>query len=63
MLTGYITRGTTIHGKTVDAGQVVEVNEDVYASLRLHGNIAPLPEKPVEPEAEPVAKTKTPKKK
>ncbi len=55
MITGYITRGTTIHGRTVDEGSVVDMDADTFNKLRLAGlarkheavTVAEEPAKPV----------------
>lgn len=56
MITGYITRGTTIGGKAVDEGTVHEMDEDTFRLLKLSGSVrehvAEAPAQPVSPVAE-----------
>lgn len=41
---GIITKGTTLAGRAVNAGDRVEVSADDFQKLRLTGDIEPIPE-------------------
>lgn len=64
---GRITVGTTLGGKSVNAGDIVECGEDEYRKLAITGDIEPVnPEvivKSVHPEPEPVQPAKKTKSK
>ncbi len=63
---GRITKGTTIHGVAVNAGEVIECTEDQYRFLAVNGDIEPVnPEvipEPVHPEPETPVPAKPAKK-
>jgi hypothetical protein len=62
MVTGYITRGTTIRGKTVDEGTVHDMDELTFGLLKLSGCVREhVPAEPVavvETETEKTSKKK-----
>lgn len=62
MIRGYITRGTTVHGKPVNAGETHDLAPDTFRRLQLFGDVVLADEAPkqVEP-AKVEAKTKTKK--
>lgn len=60
---GRITKGTTLGGRAVNAGDIVECGEDTYRNLELTGDIEPVdPEvipEPVHPDPEATVSPKT----
>ena len=50
MIKGYITRGTTVHGRSVNEGEIHEMDADTFQKLRLTGDVVIAPE----PEPAPV---------